>query len=114
MLLYILNYINYTSDKMNINAPDAELADLIQRPDVTIPNNNGRANPVGQQLQPRQPQIRPFVNHWTPNMPANGGYRTTSKNSKKYKNKNRKYKNKNRKRRQTKRVMKKRNKINSS
>jgi hypothetical protein len=86
---------------MNINAPDAELADLIQRPDVTIPNNNGRANPVGQQLQP---QIRPFVNHWTPNMPANGGYRR-SKNSKKYKN--RKYKNKNRKRRQTKRVMKK-------
>ena len=113
MLLYILNYINYTSDKMNINAPDAELADLIQRPDVTIPNNNVRANPVGQQLQPRQPQIRPFVNHWTPNMPANGGYRR-SKNSKKYKNKNRKYKNKNRKRRQTKRFMKKRNKINSS
>ena len=91
---------------MNINAPDAELADLIQRPDVTIPNNNGRANPVGQQLQPQQPQtIRLIGNNWTPNMPANGGYRR-SKNSKKYKN--RKYKNKNRKRRQTKRVMKKR------
>ena len=109
MLLYILNYINYTSDKMNINAHDAELADLIQRPDVTIPNNNGRANPVGQQLQPQQPQtIRLIGNNWTPNMPANGGYRTTTKNSKKYKNKNKNRKNKNRKRRQTKRLMKKR------
>ena len=89
---------------MNFNAPDAELADLIQRPDVIIPRNDGRANPVQQQLQRQQPQtIRPIVNHWTPNMPANGGYRT----SRKYKN--RKYKNKNRKRRQTKRVMKKRN-----
>lgn len=91
-----------------INAPDAELADLIQRPDVIIPIQ--RPNPVGQRLQqPQQPQtIRPLinVNNWTPNMPANGGYRTTSKNSKKYKNKNRKYKN--RKRRQTKRLMKKR------
>ena len=87
---------------MNINAPDAELADLIQRPDVIIPNNNGRANPVQQQLQRQQPQtIRPIVNHWTPNMPANGGYRTS-----------RKYKNKNRKRRQTKRKIKKRNKLN--
>ena len=88
-----------------INAPDAELADLIQRPDVIIPIQ--RPNPVGQQLQPQQPQtIRLIGNNWTPNMPANGGYRTTSKNSKKYKNKNRKYKN--RKRRQTKRLMKKR------
>ena len=93
-----------------INAPDAELADLMQRPDVIIPRNDGRANPVGQRIQhPQQPQtIRIIGNNWTPNMPANGGYRTTSKNSKKYKNKNRKYKNKNRKRRQTKRVMKKR------
>ena len=93
-----------------INAPDAELAHLIQRPDVTIPNNNGRANPVGQRLQhPQQPQtIRLIGNNWTPNMPANGGYRTTSKNSKKYKNKNKNRKYKNRKRRQTKRLMKKR------
>jgi hypothetical protein len=107
--LYILIYINYTSDKMNINAPDAELADLMQRPDVIIPNNNGRANPVGQRLQqPQQPQtIRLIGNNWTPNMPANGGYRTTTKNSKKYKNKNKNRKNKNRKRRQTKRLMKK-------
>jgi len=86
---------------MNINAPDAELADLIQRPDVIIPIY--RANPVQQQLQRQQPQIRPLVNHWTPNMPAKGGYRT-SRNSK----------NKNRKRRQTKRKIKKRNKLNKN
>ncbi len=92
-----------------INAHDAELADLMQRPDVTIPIQ--RPNPVGQRLQhPQQPQtIRPLVNvnNWTPNMPANGGYRTTTKNSKKYKNKNKNRKYKNRKCRQTKRVMKK-------
>jgi len=95
---------------MNVNAPDAELDDLIQRPArpfLPWTVNNGRVNPVQQRLQREQPQINPFIrNNWTPNMPSNGGYKKkrTSKNSKKYKNKN--YKNKNRKRQQTKRVSK--------
>ena len=89
---------------MDFNAPDNELAGLIQRPERPFlpwtANNHGRVNPV-QRRQPVQPQINPFIiNNRTPGaMPSNGGRKKkrTSKHSKKYKNKTY-YKNKNRKR----------------
>ena len=88
---------------MDFNAPDNELAGLIQRPERPFlpwtANNHGRVNPV-QRRQPVQPQINPFIiNNRTPGaMPSNGGRKKkrTSKHSKKYKNKTY-YKNKNRK-----------------
>jgi hypothetical protein len=87
---------------MDLNAPDNELAGLIQRPGQPFlpwTNNDGRVNPV-QRRQPIQPpQINPLIiNNRTPGaMPSNGGRKKKrrSKHSKKYKNKN--YKNKNRK-----------------
>jgi len=46
---------------MDFNAPDAELAGLIQRPDSTLRvvgvTNNGRVNPVQLRLQCEQPQM---------------------------------------------------------
>ena len=84
---------------MNFDDPDHELAGLIEQSDADIPRvgvaNNGRVNPVQQQLRREQPQPGPFQqNNWRSNMPSNGGYKKkrTSKNSKKYNNKN--YKNK--------------------
>jgi hypothetical protein len=86
------------------NDYDPELSSLMEQQGVSTPIQSGRVNPVQRQLQRQQPQPGPFQpNNWTPNMPANGGYKKkrTKKNSKKYKNKN-----KNCKRRRTRRVIK--------
>jgi hypothetical protein len=88
---------------MDFNAPDNELAELIEQPERPFlpwtANNDGRVNPV-QRRQPVQPQINPLIiNNRAPGaMPSNGGRKKkrTTKHSRKYKNKN--YKNKNRKR----------------
>jgi hypothetical protein len=64
---------------MDFNAPDAELAGLIRRPDTTLSvvgvANNGRVNPVQLRLQREQPQISPFIRNNLPVLPSNGGYK---------------------------------------
>ena len=64
---------------MDFNAPDAELAGLIQRHDSTLRVvgviNNGRVNPVQLRLQREQPQISPFIRNNLPALPSNGGYK---------------------------------------
>lgn len=121
----------------SLNA-DPELSGLLTQPPMITDNDRGRADPVRQQLvrqetqvQGQQPvQFKPVQIKWGPGCglqckdikhppppppppSVQGGKRKkrgmkrTSKNSKKYKNKNHK-------RHQTKRVIKKRNKLNNS
>jgi hypothetical protein len=94
---------------MNYNDDDGELAALIEENDMVIPDDdNGRVNPVFRPVQPRV-ILAPGIQRDN-NMLSNGGRKKkrTSKNSRKYKNKNHKYKNRKHQTRKTRRVIKKR------
>lgn len=74
---------------MDLNTPNSELAELIQRPESILRvdvTNNGRVNPVQRQLQREQPQTNPFIRNNLHVLPSNGGQKKkrTKKNSKKH------------------------------